>query len=315
MLKVLFFGTPQVAVPFLERLLDTTTVVGVVCRPDEPAGRGYEVKAPPTKALAAARGVPVFQPAGPWTDDTVAALKGLGADLGVIVAYGRILPRAVFEGPRLGSINIHFSLLPRYRGAAPMQWSLIRGETRTGVTAFWLDEGLDSGPLFHQAETDVAADAYLPDLRRSLVRLGVDVLDRVVKDAEAGRLSRRDQDGTPTLAPPLKKDDGVIRWDTPAAAIVNLVRGVVEWPGAVTWFRPDGGDPRRLKILRASVAADGGGNAGTILSADPRGIVIAAAGQAVRLEEVQPDGKKPMSAWSFWQGARLKTGDRFGNRD
>jgi len=313
MLKTLFFGTPQVAVPFLERLTETATVVGVVCRPDEPVGRGLTLTPPPIKVLAQQKGLPVYQPAGPWTPDAVNALKALGADIGVIVAYGRILPRDVFAAPRLGSINIHFSLLPLYRGAAPMQWSLIKGEARTGVTAFWLEEGLDSGPICHQADMPVDDADNAVTLRDKLIALGVSVQDRVMQDAAAGTAPRAPQVGTPTLAPQLKKDDGRIRWDAPARDIVNLVRGVVEWPGAVTTYRPDGGEPKKLKILRAFPAPGGRQPAGQILSADAKGLVIQAGDAAVRLEDVQPEGKKSMNAWSFWQGARLRLGDHLGS--
>jgi methionyl-tRNA formyltransferase len=154
--KTLFFGTPEIAVPFLHWLSQHSNVVGVVCRPDEPVGRGYTLTPPPTKVFAEKKGIPVFQPIGPWTDGTIELLKNLGADIGIVVAYGRILPRSVFSTPTHGCVNIHFSLLPQYRGAAPMQWSLMNGETQTGVSAFWLEEGLDSGPLFHQRSVMIA---------------------------------------------------------------------------------------------------------------------------------------------------------------
>jgi methionyl-tRNA formyltransferase len=315
MLKVLFFGTPQVAVPFLEWLTAHATVVGVVCRPDEPVGRGLTVTPPPAKVAAGRTAIPVFQPSGPWTDERVAELAALQADIGIIVAYGRILPRPVFMAPRMGSINLHFSLLPKYRGAAPIQWSLIRGETRTGVTAFWLEEGLDSGPIFHQAETGVDPTDNVSSLREKLVKLGIGVLDRVMTDAAAGRLIRRPQEGTPTLAPQLKKEDGRISWQSPARDIVNLVRGVAEWPGATTTYRPDGGPAKALKIFRASLSPGcSEGKTGAIVGAADGGIIVMAGDGGVRLEEVQPEGKRPMPAWSFWQGARLKMGDKLGEK-
>lgn len=312
MMKVLFFGTPPVAVPFLEWLTAHSRVVGVVCRPDEPAGRGLALTPPPTKVAAMRSGLPVFQPEGPWTEETTAGLAALQADIGIIVAYGRILPRPVFMAPRLGSINIHFSLLPLYRGAAPIQWSLIRGESKTGVTAFWLEEGLDSGPIFHQQELLVDPADNVRTLREKLVRTGMDVLGRVMDDAAAGRLLRTPQEGTSTLAPQLKKEDGRISWEKPAADIVNLVRGVMEWPGASTSYRPEGGSPKNLKIFRATPGTGGRGPNGGIISVDQNGIMVKTPDGAVRLEEVQPEGKKPMPAWSFWQGARLKIGDKLG---
>ncbi len=313
MLKVLFFGTPQVAVPFLQRSLERANVVGVVCRPDEPVGRGLTLTPPPTKVLALQRNISVFQPVGPWTPDFLASLRALNADLGVIVAYGRILPRDVFMAPAQGSINIHFSLLPKYRGAAPMQWSLISGEERTGVTAFWLEEGLDSGPICRQAETAVAETDNAVSLREKLISVGLDVLDQVLADAAAGAARREDQSGTPTLAPQLKKEDGRLDWGRSARDIVNLIRGVVEWPGAVTTFRSDGTVEKKLKVLRASAVPGRNKPAGEILSADAAGILVQASDAAVRLEEVQPEGKKAMNAWSFWQGARIKPGEKLGS--
>lgn len=312
MLNVLYFGTPPVAVPFLEWLSSHANVVGVVCRPDEPAGRGYTLTPPPTKVAALAKGIPVFQPSGPWEPGAIETLRALKADIGIIVAYGRILPRAVFTAPRLGSVNIHFSLLPKYRGAAPIQWSLIRGETRTGVTAFWLEEGLDTGPIFHQGDVAVAPDDDTRTLREKLVKQGIDVLGRVLTDARAGKLIRREQAGEPTLAPQLKKEDGRISWESGAADIVNRIRGMVEWPGAVTTYKPESGEAKKLKVYRASVMAGPKGKPGEVIDVGAAGILVKAGRDAVRLEEVQPEGKKPMAAWSFWQGARLRVGDRFG---
>lgn len=314
MMNVLYFGTPAVAVPFLEWLTAHARVVGVVCRPDEPVGRGYTLTPPPTKVFAEEHGIPVFQPTGPWTPETIDRFTALRADIGIIVAYGRILPRPVFMAPRLGSINIHFSLLPEYRGAAPIQWSLIRGETRTGVTAFWLEEGLDSGPIFHQSDVPVDPADNVKTLREKLVTVGVEVLARVLSDAEQGNLIRRPQEGTPTLAPQLKKEDGRLHWDRPARELVNLIRGVMEWPGAATTYRPEQGTPKVLKVFRATERPAARGTAGDILEADASGILIKAGEGAVRLEEVQPEGKKAMAAWSFWQGARLKAGDKLGEK-
>jgi methionyl-tRNA formyltransferase len=309
LVKVLFFGTPQVAVPFLDWLTSHASVTAVVCQPDQPVGRGYEITAPPTKVFAMGKKIPVLQPAGPWTDDIVAQFQKIGSDIGIAVAYGRILPEKIFLAPRLGSINIHFSLLPKYRGAAPIQWSLINGETKTGVTAFWLEKGLDSGPIFHQEEMAIDPDDNAASLRKKLTALGVEVLAGVMKDVEAGRLVKEPQKGEGGLAPSLKKEDGRINWNKPAIAIVNLIRGVCEWPGAQTAI----GD-RRLKVIRASADAIRCAEArpGEILEAKKeQGIFVQAGEGRVCLAEIQPEGKKPMPAWAFWQGARMKVGDRF----
>lgn len=310
-MRVLFFGTPQIAVPFLQWLSKNTEVVGVVCRPDEPVGRGLKLTPPPTKVFAEERHIPVFQPSGPWTDEQAATFKGLQADIGVVVAYGRILPEAVFLAPRLGTYNVHFSLLPRYRGAAPIQWALINGETRTGVSAFWLETGLDSGPLLDQERLEIGADDDAVSLRRRLAELGVTVMARVMADVQAGRIVRQAQTGEVSLAPPLKKETGRIDWSWPAPRIANLVRGVREWPGAFTMYAPAGEPPRRLKILAARAEA-GTGEPGRIAGAEKDGFVVQAGEGRVRVLVVQPEGKKEMAAPDFWRGARLLVGDKLG---
>ncbi|MCB4756320.1 MAG: methionyl-tRNA formyltransferase [Elusimicrobia bacterium] len=315
-MKVLFFGTPALTIPYLEWLLKNETVVGVVCRPDEPVGRGYEIAPPPTKKLAKELGLPVFQPKGPWEPSLVQSLKGLGAEVGIVVAYGRIIPKDVFLAPKLGSLNVHFSLLPKYRGAAPIQWSLIRGEKETGVSLFWLEEGLDSGPLFSQAAQVISPEDDALTLREKLVPLGVDLLAKAMADLKAGRLPRKPQEGEVILAPPLKKEDGVIDWKKPAEEIVNLVRGVVEWPVAHTAFKDREGHSKQLKIYKAAVdsAPPGrGGQPGEIVEGRiNEGLLVQAGEGRLLLRQVQPESGKLMSAWAFWQGARLPIGTVLG---
>ncbi|MFN0116794.1 MAG: methionyl-tRNA formyltransferase [Elusimicrobiota bacterium] len=311
-MRVLFFGTPQIAVPFLDWLEKHTTVAGVICRPDQPVGRGYEVTEPPTKVFANSKNIPVFQPAGPWTDDFVETLKKTESDIGIVVAYGRILPEKIFLTPKLGCINIHFSLLPQYRGAAPMQWSLIKGEKKTGVSAFWLEQGLDSGPLCAQISTSLENE-YLPELREKLTQIGVQVLEKLIDQLNKGQIVKTLQEGVVSLAPQLKKEDGRINWDKPAQDIVNLIRGVCEWPGASTTYLW-GGIPKQLKIFKAIAEDTHHSNMkpGLIVQADKNGIVVQTSQGRICLIQVQPEGKKPMDAWAFWQGARLKKGDQLG---
>lgn len=313
MVKALFFGTPQIAVPYLQWLAHHTTVVGVVCRPDEPVGRGLTLTAPSTKVFAQEKKIPVFQPSGPWTPQIVQPLLDLKADLGIVVAYGRIMPEAVFTVPKLGCINIHFSLLPKYRGAAPMQWALINGETKTGVSAFWLDTGMDSGPLFHQKEISIVPEDDARSLRDKLVALGLTVLEDVIKDIEAARIVRKPQGAESTHAPLLKKETGQIDWTMPAEKIVNLVRGVCEWPGAQTRLGKKEGIGKKLKILKTSwdpvrcAEAKPGEIVG--IKKDTGFYVQTGEGRVLVLS-LQPEGKKEMSAWAFWQGARMKIGDK-----
>ena len=312
MVKVLFFGTPDIAVPYLHWLSQHSLVVGVVCRPDEPVGRGMTLTPPPTKVFAVKKGIPVFQPAGPWTAGTVGALKNLNADLGIAVAYGRILPKEVLAAPRLGCVNVHFSLLPKYRGAAPMQWALINGETKTGATVFWLEEGLDSGRIFHQADVPISPDDDATRLEAKLVPLGLRVLQNVMADIEKGEIKRTPQAGSPTLAPILKKEHGKIDWNKPASYIVNLVRGLSVWPGVATRFTGRDGVSKQLKVTRARVMNEDSGEApGAIIEAlKNEGILVQTGNKSLLLMDVQPEGKKAMAAWAFWQGSGLKVGDK-----
>lgn len=308
-MRTLFFGTPELSVPYLEWLCAHTQVVGVICRQDEPVGRGYKITAPPVKDFALSKNLSVFQPEGPWTTEFIDEIKKLNADVGVAVAYGRILPPHLFLAPRHGSLNIHFSLLPKYRGAAPIQWSLINGDSKTGVTAFWLEEGLDSGPICRQSELTIEPADTVLTLRPRLISLGVDVLSQVMGDIEAGRAKRDVQQGDVTLAPPLKKDLGRINWADPARKIANLIRGVCEWPGASTFVTLKEGK-KLLKVHKAEVVDGIRGTVGAIADVQgKKGFVVATGNGGLLLAEVQPEGKKPMSAWDFWNGARLKIGD------
>lgn len=302
-MKILFFGTPQIAVPFLQWLTEHEDVIGVVCKPDEPAGRGYELKVPPTKVFAQSKNIPVFQPSGAWP-----LLPP--ADVGIAVAYGRIMPKTVYAAPRLGSLNIHFSLLPKYRGAAPMQWALINGEQETGVTAFWLDDGMDTGAVAKQKKIAIEPSDNAITLREKLVSLGLTVLEETMEDLKKNNIVKEPQQGPPSLAPLLKKETGRIDWAKPAAAIANLVRGVMEWPGAYTNVHQ-----KLLKILKVHVdtVKCAAANPGEILEADPKkGVAVQTGAGRLYLLDVQPEGKKPMPSWAFWQGAHLKVGDRLG---
>jgi methionyl-tRNA formyltransferase len=304
--NVLFFGTPDIAVPFLDWLDSRHTVVGLVCQPDKPAGRGYDIQPPPTKRFAEQKHIPIFQPAGQWDDSLVHQLKKTEADIGVAVAYGRIMPEAVLATPRLGTVNIHFSLLPKYRGAAPMQWALVNGEKETGVSLFWLVKEMDAGPILRQSSLVIDPDDDARSLEKKLTHLGLVVLSEAMNDLSEGRLTKNPQVGTPTMAPLIKKEDGRIAWSKPAEAIVNLVRGFSEWPVAYTEA-----DGKRLKVLKAG-RSDRKGRAAEILAAsDKEGIVVGAASDAVSLKIVQPEGKKSMPAWAYWQGSGLKIGDKF----
>ncbi len=308
MLKTIFFGTPATAVPFLRLLARRTRVSAVVSQPDKPAGRGLATAPTPVKAAAEALGLKVFQPLKPL--DISAELKALGADLAVVVAYGRLLKRDVLDATRLGFINAHFSLLPKYRGAAPVQWALARGETTTGVCLFWLDEGMDTGPLQARREAAVGTDEDAGSLLARLTEIGVGLLDEVLPDLEAGRIVRSPQTGTPSMAPLIERSDALIDLSRPAAAIHDLVRGFRAWPRAALEKEGQG----RVLVLRTALPAPcdppGTGRPGRVLRIErTRGILVECGSRSrLWLLDVQPEGKKALNAADFANGLRLAEG-------
>ena len=308
MLKTIFFGTPETAVPFLRLLAKRTEVLAVVSQPDRPAGRGLEVAPTPVKAAALELGLKVLQPVKP--SEIAAELKALGADLAVVVAYGRILRADALAATRLGFMNAHFSLLPKFRGAAPVQWSLARGEKKTGVSLFWLDEGMDTGPVQTMAETPVDPDEDAGALLFRLTALGVELLDASLTDLEAGKIVRRPQDDSATLAPLIKREDARIDLARPAQEIHDQVRGFRLWPRA---FLEKAGVPRLL-VLKTALAAEadpaGQGRSGRILAVDRKRGILVECGSSSRLWvlDVQPEGKKTLNAADFANGLRLAAG-------
>lgn len=308
MLKTLFFGTPETAVPFLRLLSKRTRVLAVVSQPDRPAGRGLETAPTPVKAAALELGLDILQPAKP--SEIAAELTALGADLAVVVAYGRILKADALAATRLGFMNAHFSLLPRYRGAAPVQWALVRGETKTGVSLFWLDEGMDTGPVQAMRATDVDPDEDAGALLARLTALGVELLDAELTALESGKVVRAPQEGTPSLAPLIKREDARVDLTRPAREIHDLTRGFRLWPRA---YLEKAGRPKVL-LLKTALASPsdppGQGRPGRILRVDrDRGILVEC-GSSSRLWflAVQPEGKKTLNAADFANGLRLAAG-------
>jgi methionyl-tRNA formyltransferase len=312
-MQTIFLGTPAIAVPFLERLHQKTTVAGVITSPDQPAGRGYELKAPEVKVAALRMGLPVFQPESLKNPSPLLPLpfaRGEGGgegnlDFGVVVAYGKLLPKEVLCIPKHGFLNVHFSLLPKYRGAAPIQWALINGETETGVTLFWLDEGMDTGAIFLQKKMAIQPEDDADSLRNKLVDAGVICLEDALELIEKGEIRKTPQTGAASKAALLKKEDGRINWEKPAESLWNQVRGMTPWPGT---------HAGHLKILKARpVFEDKEAPPGMIIDlVSDEGPVVKCGRHSLALLQVQPEGKKPMTAWSWWQGARLKIGDKIG---
>ncbi|NNN06404.1 MAG: methionyl-tRNA formyltransferase [Elusimicrobia bacterium] len=308
MLKTLFFGTPETAVPFLRLLARRTEVRAVVSQPDRPAGRGLEVAATPVKAAALEQGLTVLQPAKP--SQIAEELKALDADLAVVVAYGRILKPEVLAATRLGFLNAHFSLLPKYRGAAPVQWSLARGEATTGVTLFWLDAGLDTGPVQAARATPVDPDEDAGALLARLTALGVELLDAQLDALAEGAVVRRPQEGEPSLAPLITREDARLDLTRPASELHDRVRGLRLWPRA---YLEKAGVPRLLVLKTARAAASDAparGEPGRVLAvARGRGILVECGSRSrLWLLDVQPEGKKPLGAADFANGQRLAEG-------
>lgn len=306
-MRTVFFGTPETAVPFLRLLAARTEVVAVVSQPDRPAGRGLETSPTPVKAAALELGLKVLQPAKP--SEIAAELQALGADFGVVVAYGRILKSDVLSSTRLGLLNAHFSLLPKYRGAAPVQWSLVRGETKTGVSLFWLDEGMDTGPIQAVVETNILPDEDAPGLLGRLTGLGVELLGSVLTDLAAGTVVRRPQEGAPSSAPLIEREDARLRLDRPAEELHNLVRGFRSWPRA--WLELSNGKVLVLGTrLPESTDPPSTGTPGRVLSIGRnKGILVECSSRSrLWFLEVQPEGKKPLNAAEFANGLRLAVG-------
>ena len=310
-MKLLFCGTPQFAVPALEKLIAHGHAVElVICQPDEPAGRGYQIAAPPVKELAVRSGIPVFQPAKLRDPATVEFLSKYRPDAIVVVAYGRIIPPWMIELPRLGCINLHASLLPKYRGAAPIQWAIMQGERVTGATTMKIDPGLDTGDMLLVREESIRDDDTAETLAARLSVMGADLMIETLTGLERGEIAARPQDHSQaTLAPILKKEDGRIDWSMSAEKLSWRVRGLRPWPGAFTSFR---GKNFHVWAAQPAVgAASAAEEHGTLTTEGSR--LLAACGGETRLEllEVQVEGKKRLPARDFLNGVRLAPGEKF----
>ena len=314
-MRILFFGSPRIAVPFLEVCAGKHEVLAAVTNPDKPAGRGLALAPTPVKAAAERLGIPVLDPKSP--SEVAPKLKAMGADMAVVVAYGRILKPDVLGAARLGFMNAHFSLLPKYRGAAPIAWSLIKGETKTGVTLFWLDEGMDTGPIQLQRELEVGPDMDASELTERLVGVGTQALEEALAEIEAGRVLRRPQTGASSTAPKLKSEDGRVDFNMPAMELHNRVRGLVGSGRAFTILQQPGRSSMRLLLLKSRLPSGPDKNplpplspASVVRVERMEGILIQCSFGRIWVVEVQPEGKKPMPAAEYAHGLRLKSGDR-----
>lgn len=303
-LRTVFMGTPEFALQTFQGLIDAgCNLVGVYTQPDRPKGRGKQLAAPPVKELALRHGIPVHQPLKLRQPEVVAELAALDPDLIVVVAYGQILPKSVLDIPRFGCINVHASLLPKYRGAAPINQAIIDGETETGITTMYMDVGLDTGDMLLKKSLKIGPDETAGQLHDRLARLGRETMDETLLQLCAGGLQRQAQDNNLTCyAPMMKKEDGRIDWSRSAAEVHNRVRGLDPWPGAYTTLNDE------LLKLAATGAEDGSGPPGTIIAADASGVRIACGQGILRVGTLQLAGRKSLPASDFLRGCPLAPG-------
>jgi methionyl-tRNA formyltransferase len=308
-MRLLYLGSPAIAVPFLETCAREHEVAAVVTQPDRPAGRGMELTPPAVKTAALALGLKVLQPEKPSA--IAAELAALKADMAVVVAYGRMLKPDVLAATRHGFMNVHFSLLPKYRGAAPMAWALINGETRTGVSLFWIDQGMDTGPVQRMAEAAISPEDDALSLGKALTELGTRELSAALADVAAGKVLREPQAGEPSLAPKLGPELAHLSFAMEARRVHDRVRGLRAGPKAFLSLEGNG-KPFRLVLLKTELAPSTAPRpAGEILRLeDDGGVLVQFSSGPLRLLDVQPEGKKPLRAADFLRGLRLKPGDR-----
>jgi len=306
-LRIVFMGTPDFAQAILRRLIDTgRNVVGVFSQPDKPVGRHQTLEPTPVKKLAMEHGIPVCQPAKMKDGTALSMMRDFSPDLVVVAAYGRILPPDMLAVPRLGCVNIHGSLLPKYRGAAPIQWAVINGEEKTGVTAMYMAEGMDTGDMIMKLETPVGEDETSGELFERLAGLGADAIERTLAMFDEGSVPREKQDDSEaTMAPMLNKGMAELDFSKPAKKIHDLVRGLEPWPVAYTFL-----DGKLLKVHEARKAEGYSGEAGALL--DEKCFIVGCGDGAVELLQVQPEGRNRMSGEDFVRGKRLVAGTRLG---
>jgi methionyl-tRNA formyltransferase len=305
-MRIVFMGTPDFAVPSLEVLLKSDDqVVGIVTQPDRPKGRGQVLTSSPVKLIAQREHIPFLQPTKMKDPDFLAALEAWKPDLIAVAAFGRILPSVILRLPPMGCINVHGSLLPKYRGAGPIQWAIINGETETGITTMLMDEGMDTGAMLVQERISIGPDDTAGSLSLRLAELGGRLLAATLAQLKAGTLVPRPQDHSQaTMAPLLKKEDGVIDWSMPAATIANRIRGLTPWPGAYTFFGAE-----RWVICRASVTHEATSLAPGQICAVTKDAIHAAAGQGVlTITELQPANSRRMSVAQYLAGHPVQVG-------
>ena len=313
-MRVVFMGTPDFSVPTLEKIIEAGhEVIGVVTQPDKAKGRGKKVLFPPVKEKALEHNLPVYQPKRAREPEFIEQMRELNPDVMVVVAFGQILPKALLDIPKYGCVNVHASLLPKYRGAAPIQWAVIRGEKVSGVTTMQMDVGLDTGDMLMKIEVALAEDETGGSLHDKLSVLGGELLIEKLKGLEAGTIQPEKQDDRQTgeYARMLDKALGKVDFSMPAEEIERLIRGLNPWPSAYTFYHG-----KTMKLWKAKVVsadADGGEAApGQILSVDKKGFTVQTGDGALRILELQMEGKKRMDAGAFLRGCSMAAGEILG---
>lgn len=311
-LRIIFMGTPDFGAATLEALINgPDQIVAVVTQPDRAKGRGKKVAPPPVKVLAEQHGIPVLQPTKIKTEEFRNGLLSYQPDLMVVTAYGRILPKSLLELAPMGCINVHGSLLPKYRGAAPIQWSVIKGETEVGVTVIQMDEGMDTGDMLLKAKLPTAPDETAGSLFIKLAALGGETVLKAIKGLKEGTVVPVPQNhANATMAPMLKKEHGAIDWSGSAEELDCQIRGLDPWPTAYCFL----GNLRLQLFMPEVVHRDHQAQPGEILQADGRGLQIACGTGAILIKEIQPEGKKRMSTESFLRGHSVTVGSRLHNQ-
>ena len=308
-MRLVFMGTPAAAVPSLERLVaDGNEIAAVYTQPDRPSGRGNKISFSAVKQSAIDRGLPVLQPTKVRTAEALTEFRSHNADAAIVVAYGRILPETFLTAFPRGAINVHFSLLPKYRGAAPVNWAVVNGETTTGVTTMKMDAGLDTGPILLQRSVEIGREETSIQLMERLAPLGAGLLSETLSRIE--ELEPIIQDGSKaTLAPIMSRDDGLVDWQMPAQQIVDRIRGFQPFPAAFSFHQGN-----RLRFWKGEAALESSGAPGSVVAASGDELIIAcASGSALKVLELQPEGKRRMNVRDFLNGGGIAVGDILGS--
>ena len=307
-MRVVFMGTPEFAVPCLQKLLDCGhEVTGVFTQPDKPQGRKMILTPPPVKELALANNIPVYQPLKMRDGTALEMLKEADPELAVVVAYGKILPKEILDYPKYGCINIHASLLPKLRGAGPIQWSVINGFEKTGVTSMQMDEGLDTGDMLISREIEIGENDTAGDMHDKLSVLGAEVLEETINALLEGSLKPEKQNHDEfTYAPMLSKELSPIDWNAPAREVHNKIRGLSPWPSATAVM-----DGKKVKIHKSILVDDAAKSAGEVVANGSRLVVSCGDGKCIEILNLQAEGKKAMSAADYMRGNSVNVGDKF----